>query len=271
MLNANILKVRHAGFDQAKKLELYIEKCDVFSIEAAGAGENEVRKAEDLYELALKGEPLKPFSDYVGLTEGGRIRAEYNATQMAYLLNHKKPIWLVERLTDEEFGSLVPLETDDGKFLSRYLYSIDDGDIEEVVANYLKHLDIGRQKADVRDKNIARNLETAEEKIKTRYHHLRDRSVIDLGICIGAEHRPEKYLRNGLPIIANPIDLRGQPESISEILEHAYSENDSLERLRYLVLAFTVDFLGEDKIQSTDILKMTERNLTQFIISRKKK
>ena len=113
-------------------------------------------------------------------------------------------------------------------------------------------------------------METAEERIKTRYTHLSDKPVIDLGICIGADHKPEKYLRRDLPIIANPIDLRGQPEFISEMLEHAYFEDDNQERLRYLVLAFTVDFLSEDRIQPTDILKMTERDLIGFINRHKK-
>ena len=242
MLEVILLKTSHAGINEAKKLERYIEWCDIYSPESAGGTEKEARSQESAWEKLLKGSKSTALKALKANEDNYPETNYYNFWRHNLLHKKGKKIIHLEILSDEERSEVLEyrnkiLESKDLDFLTI-------GKVDMYLQSHRILLSQRLKFTELRDKNIARNIDEAEEKIRKRFTELTEKPIIKLAVEIGGMHNPEKYITKCAPQV---IDLTHDKSGTLEKSRTFYAIRDVREIADIELLRFGLLELSEEK------------------------
>jgi len=151
---------------------------------------------------------------------------------MESYLRKKLPVWYLERFLPEV---AVKLEKEMGevrdKTISEYT-ALHDGDEAEYLRLYWELSKIIKKVSGERDKEIARNIDKAEEDIRERYDHLRDKETIRLTVMMGSLHFPESFTKHPVEV----INLMANLDNLSHKCQLDIRSGKSFEEMKPLML-----------------------------------
>lgn len=203
MLEAIVLKVRHTGMQEARKLLPHILSCDVFGPEYACLTEESARSVEGLWDGVLatgmsRSRLKRLLEEMEPVAKLPADQVAYSNQMFEYLFRNRKPIYHLERFSLQESLALnakfaeVTLARREAAALVRA------GRVEEGVARW--HAATREEIAmnDVRDEHMAQQLLCAEERLRERYPQLGE--TIHFPFIVGSMHRPEAYAE--VPVVS---------------------------------------------------------------------
>lgn len=251
MLEVTILKTIHQGKDEAIKLRPYIDKCDVFSLEQACATEEEAKIFEQEWEKTLK-ESRVYAKRFVEIRYNGKSLdgADYQIFSFDELHRSNKPLYLAERFFNAQEAKKVSSKKFGFRILRQEaLKSIKNRKIEDFLRLSQGYFIMLFEGIDMRDKEIARNIECAEESIRLRYPQLADKKIINWSIQIGGNHKPEEHTSKKLDVVnlvthKNLVSIMGKEYDLCQ----NKSEVSEVERLRWGLLYF----VGKESFRYTE-------------------
>ena len=270
-MEVTILKVGHEGEEFGKVFEYLREHpTDAFSPEIASLTEVEAKEVESGIEqeyLLSRKEFKERLQKAFPRNDPDRIAA-YSKGLRKGLYKKKIPVWFLERFSpkaaDESKQTYLMAE----RFGKAADLSITSLDFEGFLNNYWEMMGYRQRSRDIRDREIAKNLGEAENRIRSRYPVLNSRDPLKLTMQIGASHRPEKY--TSIPV--SLVDLIDPAErALESELNGAYRQGRSLEKSRRVVLAYAVWSLGRAYnwgLPTSDIQMMGEPELIETVRTR---
>jgi hypothetical protein len=206
-LDITLLKVRHEGKEEARKLFPYIDNCDVFCPEATLCSASWVETYEQEWLCQIMHIiPYTPpkFSDDFG-------SGEYIAEWYPYLYSKAKPVYLLERWNiSYEASNALQLENHQLHERWKKVKIIDESNIQEWEEYIMRFEKITR----MRDEHIGMQLNLAEQNLRRKHGFLREKKTISLCAYVGAAHCPEKY--TSLPV--KIVELT-EPVVFKELIE----------------------------------------------------
>lgn len=247
MLEVTILKVTHAGREEARKLLPYIKQADVYAPEEAAVTEELAQQYESSWEQVLSSGWSR--TRFIKATEE-KLRLfppnikDYILTERDYLYQRKVPIWSVERYQRQEAQRLREMKERQDLLHERALDSLARGNNNGFLTQLWDSLRLEKEITQIRDQHIADNLSTAEKRIRQRYTSLLALQPLQLTVHLGALHRPEMYL--SIPVVTH--DLRGEPQTLHDKLDCSLQQERPFEELRSLLLACGALELSQQKI-----------------------
>ncbi len=224
MLHATILKTHHQFESEARKLVDYVRSAHAFSYESSGTTVQGAFEIEKKWKSILDASHSRSrFKREILPTFGANLDASQKAyvhTLLEYLHRNETPVYIAERFSIEESKRENELYTK-GLWMQANGYSLIEAGhrqagIEKVYGGLVKEV----QRQCLIDKNIANNLNSAEEVIRARYGIVAD--PLSLFIQIGAVHSPEDYVdsQNGslqVSVLSLADHLRGTNKSKVEM------------------------------------------------------
>lgn len=241
MLDVKILKVHHEGADEAKKLLPHIQQTHVYSPEYPACTTIQAISSENSWNRAIAAlARVGQFRDYV---EGGE--GEYVAFQNESLFAQKVPIYLVERFSPDESARVIELHRLSFFVSDAAIRLFRNGNLDKYLELYRKGLQLGEESRDLRDRNIARNIDAAEAYLRKVHPHLKE-DPLRLTVCLGARHQPERYTSLPVDVVSLVNSERGpridikSTSSDRDLLVHAVEEiagikhPTALERVRQM-------------------------------------
>lgn len=229
MLEVTIFKAHHKGEREAKKLLKPIKECDVYSRESFGATEDEATKIEEEWRQLI-GSGMSRSKFLRGLT----LKSPYSRKVLEYLFIERKPIIFSERWLN--LRDLEEMKRLDGLGDFKRVEGrgrIIRGDYERGIPLYQEGIKYTMESVEMRDKNIAENLERDEEILRRTYPQLQDKNNIRLIMGLGAYHKPESYTQRpikSVPLIDENTGL-GDIYSELEVLMRRGAPIDEIESL----------------------------------------
>lgn len=226
MLEVTILKTNHAGVEEARKLLPYVQGSDAFGLELEATTKDRAKVFEESWARVLKSDisrtgflrqldsisncPIPSFKDYLDKA-------------FDYMFRSRTPLYYAERWNNEDDAS-KPIRMRILGF-EQYMLGLEMINHGKEIEGIQKCYDGAKMQvvsAIERDKNIAENLETAEESLREIYPTLRDVDPIRLGIQIGRSHQPERYSKLPFRIIRLDADFKQADKIIKKIDELIY-------------------------------------------------
>ena len=119
MIEITLLKCKHAGKEEARKLLPYIQNSDVFAPEAGYGTEDSVAEYEEYWESILSSRLSRTrfnkeneiiMSKRFGLTndlERRKLKQEYGLVLYDYLFRNRVLLWHVERFSKQEAEKVI--------------------------------------------------------------------------------------------------------------------------------------------------------------------
>ena len=240
MINLRILKVTHSRKEYEKLLD-HVKWSNVWSSEYAGYNEDLAVRTEKSWERVLKLKPARlEFEAMRSDLDSPSNHLEYSNGLNWYLCSGQVPLWISERLPDKEFKEVYRLKDVESDLRERSLVSLHSKDIEGYFKLTLRSLKVGERLDELRDKNIARNLDASEEMIRKRYKILRSIDPLNLGISLGGLHSPENYMRRAVEV----IDLTSSCISLPDKLCREALNGIEKDRLKVPMLAAGISDLA---------------------------
>lgn len=194
MLELTILKVRHSDETEARKLLPHISQCDVYSPECSGQTTTQASRLEQLFlrwfqESRTKF--LETLNKSVKPQRGSNMT--YYIKETDYLYRAKKPVWFAERNTVEEANILGLLYSEGHTLTKQSFNALCCGNLTEFVEKQYRANIIYDRASKLRDENMGKNINNAENHIRQLYPQLCSIEPLKYTIRIGAMHSPEKY------------------------------------------------------------------------------
>lgn len=253
MLKIKILKTIHKGEDEARKLLPFISDCHVFGPEVAGMTEQLLIGFEQewlrllnsgmsrsQFNRGMKATSLSNDPDIEDICASGGL-IPYGRKLDDYLYRAKMPKWHCERLTPDEAETVlqqIKLDAQLQREKGRMLLLGDVDGYLKAASQYLKNL---QDHVDLRDKAIARCLETAEVPLRSLVKTYRestkmtsfseDRPLIYV-VQIGARHSPEKYVTSNGSLNIQIVDLSENEKTLAEVIMDGYIQGKTVQDLR---------------------------------------
>lgn len=210
MLELTILKVKHAGIEEAEKVFPYLEKCDVSGRECKDPETKAIEK-EKAWEEIINGSFPQHVIESALQTVYSKdsLQSTYNLTIDRFLLKRRIPIWHVERHSAQESIELAVIQEKAEKIFASGVTEILEGRLEEGFKLLQKYVNIQDSGINYqrRDKNMAKYLQRAERDIRRRYSRLKSKGRIRFVVLMGAAHKPERYLNQTPNVIELTDDL----------------------------------------------------------------
>ncbi len=237
MLEITLLKVTHAGQENAEKLVPYIERCHAFAPEASGLEKERAVTLEDRWEKTLRQEIeyAQTEQHFASLINSEEIEA-FRVRELELLYEHKKPLFFLERYSQEDlpiFNLAHQAENIYDLFAVRALQA---GDADIFLDFTKKKWEVIEQMADARDKHIAENLSSAEKAIRARYSSLRDYETIRLLMCLGRGHAPEQYVKADASLVLITEEIPEDKESLFTRIFRSRQQGNQPEAKRLLLV-----------------------------------
>jgi hypothetical protein len=254
MLEITVLKTRHAGKDEARKLFPYIKTSDVFSPENACISEQEAKVLEDNWESNL-GLSRTQYRKKSGIANGATHRiSEYYTLLYESIFRNKIPLWYAERFSDLEQKRSIDKKISEmlqtAKLADRLMFS---GDLENGLRKCYEHLHKLYDLANLRDKKIAENLEGVESFLRRRYTQLSKKDPLQLTLQVGQGHNIERYASVPLTTVSLYDERSIDSLEISEI-----GKDPSFEEARHFLLARSIH-----TCVNADLLQLSEQEILQ--------
>jgi hypothetical protein len=208
MLELTIIKERHETEGEAKKLLPYIEKCDIYGIENANCSISDAIDMETQWrDRSLKRASRTEFMNVRQSVYRGASKdfALYGLKRDDYLFRMQKPLWIAERFADNESVTLKEKMAESFLAADLTLGFLEAKKIEEFSSLFLEEVVTMFENMQIRDRNIAKNIEGAEKYVREFWPSLASVEKIKLVLGIGAMHAPEDFLARPY----NVVDLYG--------------------------------------------------------------
>lgn len=179
MLDITILKVMHGGVEEARKLAGPISECDVYSPERSGASNAGAQWEEESWRKCLASGINRSAYNRLRGSEVSTIglrpaQIPFFMQKWDSLFRSRRAVYYIERWEDTSRLPPVFLDFEEGSVVGYY----------EALCRLVR-----RDKA--RERNMAENLATAEEKIRWAYPDLRVKDPLKFTIELGYMHRLE--------------------------------------------------------------------------------
>lgn len=246
-IQITLLKVRHYGESEAKKLAEHISTCDVYGPEAPFSTELDASGIEDCWETLLSSNlsrsALREHFEQPGAYKRyspSNIDAEqmivYDRKMRDYLYRSKKPLWHLERFS--QFDSIKARQLfKRAKTMKRDSTTLlCNGDLDGFFAHYWKGLEDNSESIRLRDCNMEQNISVAECRIRERYPQLRDKDPLVYVAHMGGQHTPENYT----PIrvtVRNLCDIDTDDVAIFARIHKDYKSGKTLQEMQGDILA----------------------------------
>ena len=267
MLSVKLLKIHHAGEGEASKLEPYIDNSDVFSPENPALTEKSAFKLEDQWESLLHDrlshreiELILRYCSPAAPTD----EASYGVKQHLYIYDKRIHLFYSERFKESEAKRLCDLKKQSDENYDLSIRKLLGGDVDNFFNLYEKGLLQDSELTEIRDKEIARNIDQAEYYLRERYHDLSSKRNLRLTVSIGALHFPEKYTQLKIEV----VDLVNRdPTRIVERLDSAIRSGQPFEEMKPIVLAYcglNLSLEGKINLNEGDIQRMSYNNLRRY-------
>jgi hypothetical protein len=193
MLKVTLLKVRHAGEADAKRLLPYIQRCDIYAPESEAGTLKDAIRVEKMWQEDLKLSRTAFHKKLDGMKHGLASDIAFKTKEFDYLFRQAKPLAVLERFSDEESRRLLLLREESNKIwmaaLALLLTSLVDDAIDRASESAAKSTIEVR----TRDRHMASNIDQLEARVRATVPSLAKKQTIELVVCIGAMHSPEKY------------------------------------------------------------------------------
>ena len=268
MIEITILKTRHGTLEDAKKLLPWITKSDAWGVEAFGfAGENAEKEEDSFHEWYnhSRSQFLEMARDVYKKSLCGM--GEYNIKLWDYLFRNKKPIYILERLPSSVTKNLK-------KNMVEYLIL---GDIaqnklkERKIEDFLENLRLSlvgfESMRDLRDIEIGKNLDNAEEYLRRKHPFLRELKTINLSVSVGAMHHPENFMKS--PCMVEQMAEYSIPNEVMLGIHEKYMQTGNIPNrdvLAYGIALAQISGRFED-FSREDILTLSFEELERRVIS----
>jgi len=245
MLEVTILKTQHLGEQEARKLLPYVQSSDAFGIEFSENSIETAREIEESWDTILgKGISRSKFLGRLGSSFQTLKGGEYLAKALDYVFRNRVALYLSERWADpNETKELARLYSLGVSQFESGLRSIHDGNISEGLKVFYEGEKNKIASLIKRDRNIAENLLTAEANLRGHYTLLRDVDPIRLGIQIGANHHPERYVSMPVKVVRLDEHLIPVKKLINQTSDLIY-DGASLDEVAPLILEFAKQTKG---------------------------
>ena len=272
MLETTILKVTHAGEEEARKLLPYIQNCHVYAPEAATQTEEGAQTAENIWENILKKDiswsKVKEAHETTYNREDSELRA-YRLKENNYLLRQKRKPWYLERFTQQE-SDLVWQLKDRADLSLRYgKKALLQESFNEYFSFIKQNIHHYSEMDEMRDKEIARNIVQAEERIRARYPELAEINPLQFVVRIGCLHQPEKYLQEKDKQKVTPVDRTSQ-DSL-QVSRKLFRDWRSISESEFERLAIAYGVCNIFNFPEKDAERMTTEELKTLLKKRIKK
>ncbi|MGD0728635.1 MAG: hypothetical protein ABR981_00995 [Candidatus Micrarchaeaceae archaeon] len=230
MLEVTLLKVKHSGENEAKKLLPYIIRCDVYSTEDAGFCANDLKNVQEWWKNTLKMSRSAANVSFNERSTGIREIDEFGNKRYDYLHRNQKPLLAIERWNkkeSDEIKSKVDTYVNTSNESFKFLLIDDLKSYFESYTFYLKQL---QESVEARDKHIAQNLSKAEEWIRHENPELSKKQTLNLTIELGSGHLPENFTHIPINVI-NLVNLGTNfLEELTSNISNTYRIEDLTQR-----------------------------------------
>ena len=194
---------------------------------------------------------------------------DYVKTEKSYLYRNKKTIWHLERFSSERSRELLEAEAKRERQFEESVYHLEKGNVKTFLDSHANILRSEIIDIEIRDREVARNIDRAEQEIRKTFPQFEKRDIIYLRGYIGSLHQPEKYSR----LLSNGaiINLPEDSKTLADRLDYAIMEGKigttEMEELtlRYgvwvLIKNGRLDMAGRDveEMSFEDLVKKIER------------
>lgn len=265
MLDVTILKTLHQTETEARKLVEHIKTADVFSPEAACSTEELSKLIErDFLGLSqLSRTKVRQFLEKSSVGETDIKKYRVKMLDCAYV--SKVPILNLENFTQFEADYLNVIyglvrQLFDSSTNVLFMQGI-DAYIEQRWQANLKMVQAGA----IRDKEMAKTLMMAEEKIRKNYPQLAKKDTLKLVAQMGASHYPERYLDFKPNIEVLLDDVWSKPLMY---LNTCVEQNQFEEAKPYLLLELVRSINKEQQLKLTTekIVSLNFKELSQIVL-----
>jgi hypothetical protein len=233
MLDLTLLKVKHAGEKEARKLLPYVGLCDAFSPESATLTERDAKLAEEEWRRFLKSMSHKRFirnTTEIQRATNPPLIAEYAIRMGDYLFRASKPIMVCD-------------------------------DFIGFINESRRAIELGISYREFRDVHIAKNISNAEHCLRRDNPELRLEDPIRLTMALGYEHSLEDHITQPFALIRLVDDAERE---ISAKLMAQAKANDQMQDRD--ILAYTLALsassgkisIGEEAIRHATLDELKE-------------
>jgi len=190
---------------EAKKLLPYIKACDVYSGETAGLTEESARITEENWKDIHRWNLTKTAFYREIVPRFGQDRnpemGAFTRKHAEYLFLEKKPVWCSERLTAQEMQEERENWQKGMHMGAAAKKLLVEDKLQEFLEAYHAQHQLLADAIKIRDKNIAKNLQTAEQYLRAEHPSLSAREPLRLTLHLGREHFPEEHMTGPKPKI----------------------------------------------------------------------
>lgn len=270
MLEVKILKVTHVGRDEARKLLVHIGNCDVYSPEIAATAKKDAEYFEDAWEKAVSQKMNRTqFQKWLNEEIKKNMNTleeikDYLTTEYEYIYRAGLPIFCLERHTEENSIKIRELNQSSTRLSGETVEYLIKKQIDQYLEKKWEHLKVIKDSREIRDREIANNIENAESYLVKRYPFLKQKETIKLTAGLGHSHSPEKYTSLSIKteILSNGKD---KP---SDRLIHAIKQQTSFDSCAHYMLAHGAHLLidaGSLKITREEVGNMSRDELYNLL------
>jgi hypothetical protein len=264
MLDLTLLKVKHAGEKEARKLLPYVGLCDAFSPESATLTERDAKLAEEDWRRFLKSMSHKRFirnTTEIQRATNPPLIAEYAIRMGDYLFRASKPIIILERWTNAEHGKVNGLMREQRAAEYSALTALVCDDFIGFINESRRAIELGISYREFRDVHIAKNISNAEHCLRRDNPELRLEDPIRLTMALGYEHSLEDHITQPFALIRLVDDAESE---ISAKLMAQAKANDQMQDRD--ILAYTLALsassgkisIGEEAIRHATLDELKE-------------
>lgn len=244
MLEIKVLKVIHYGEKEARKLIPHIENTDIYAEENAGATEEMARAHEKNWQWVINSSGWS-FDQFVRNREAaqkaqrrGQDDGQYALFQSSYLFAEKVPIYVVERFSQAEHEKIMASHKLEDLALHEAVEHLGEGRVDQYIEAYKRSLQLGKEKDELRDRHIAKNLECAEAYLRGIYPSLSKKEPLRLTVSLGSLHSPEKY--TSIPIELCSLVGDGGAHHTIDLIALMNEQDIPVETLNHHILVYGV-------------------------------
>ncbi len=262
MIYVKLLKVVHTEREEARKLIPYIKEADIWCPEYAGLTDDMAKVMEADWEVMIRSTLSR--STFLRKTEEGLQflppnQRRYVLGQADYLFQNKVLIWYLERFTPEKAATVHSLKAESNLKFGISLRELGQGQINHFFSEYWESLKLEKKSCELRDQEVARNIDLLERMIPQRYNRFMNKDIQAV-VAIGGAHHPERYVSFSLDV----VDLSRPAITIPDRLDYALDFGKSFDEMKPLMLAYgalELSLRGVISLKLSDIEKMSYDDL----------
>ncbi|MBI4151371.1 hypothetical protein HY496_00230 [Candidatus Woesearchaeota archaeon] len=237
MMTVKIVKVKHSGKSEAKKLRSYIHEADVFSHEnAAMTAEKAARNESEWEGILSSGISRRRFQEFLRLVvqQEPKETGEYLFTMYDLMFQSRVATWYLERFSSSQAEEIMKNELQADTIYTDAVEYFRQGDNDNYLRFFKQSLELNAYTIELRDREIAGNLEIAEEAIREQIPRLRTKDTIHLAAMVGGFHHPERYSKKQVDVVT----VMEPPQDIGDRINQAILKGESFESMKPLLLEY---------------------------------